>query len=76
LEETAKELSDATGQQVMPITGDMTDPEDVERAVSETIDAFGKLDILVTCAGSSPGGLLEELTEDEWFSSVGQCYRG
>ncbi|MGF1471139.1 MAG: SDR family oxidoreductase [Rubrobacteraceae bacterium] len=70
LEETAKELSDATGQQVMPIAGDMTDPEDVERAVDETIDTFGRLDILVTCAGSSPGGLLEELTEDEWFSSL------
>ena len=70
LEETAKELSDATGQQVMPIAGDMTDAEDVERAVGEAIDAFGKLDIMVTCAGSSPGGLLEELTEDEWFSSL------
>ncbi|MDQ3924665.1 MAG: SDR family oxidoreductase [Actinomycetota bacterium] len=76
LEETAQELADTTGQKVVPIVGDMSKPEDVERAVSNTIDAFGKLDILITCAGSSPGGLLENLTEDEWFSSLNLKFMG
>ena len=30
LEQTAQELSDATGQRVVPIAGDMSKPEDVE----------------------------------------------
>ena len=47
--------------------GDMTRPEDVERAVDETLDRFGRIDMLVTCAGCSPGGLLENLTEEQWF---------
>jgi NAD(P)-dependent dehydrogenase (short-subunit alcohol dehydrogenase family) len=76
LEQTAQELSDATGQKIMPITGDMSKPEDVERAVAETVNAFGKIDILITCAGSSPGGLLENLTEDEWFSSLNLKFMG
>ncbi len=76
LEETARELADATGRKIMPIAGDMSDPEDVERAVAETIDSFGKIDILVTCAGSSPGGLLEDLTEDQWFSSLNLKFMG
>src|SRR5215216_5887784 len=59
LEKTAQELADATGRKIVPIAGDMSKPEDVERAVAETIDSFGKIDILITCAGSSPGGLLE-----------------
>jgi len=54
----------------------MSKPEDGERAVAETVDSFGKIDILVTCAGSSPGGLLEDLTEDEWFSSLNLKFMG
>jgi NAD(P)-dependent dehydrogenase (short-subunit alcohol dehydrogenase family) len=76
LEETARELADATGQKVVPLAGDMSKPEDVERAVAKTIDSFGRIDILVTCAGSSPGGLLEELTEDQWFSSLNLKFMG
>ena len=76
LEETAQELADATGQKIMPIAGDMSKPEEVERAVSEAVDSFGRIDILVTCAGSSPGGLLEDLTEDEWFSSLNLKFMG
>jgi NAD(P)-dependent dehydrogenase (short-subunit alcohol dehydrogenase family) len=76
LDQTAQELSDATGQKVVPISGDMSKPEDVERAVSETVGSLGKIDILITCAGSSPGGLLENLTEDEWFSSLNLKFMG
>jgi NAD(P)-dependent dehydrogenase (short-subunit alcohol dehydrogenase family) len=76
LEETARELSEKTGQKIMPIAGDMSRPEDVESAVAETVDSFGRIDILVTCAGSSPGGLLEDLTEDEWFSSLNLKFMG
>ena len=76
LEETAQELSEATGQKVVPLAGDMSKPEDVERAVAETVDSFGRIDILITCAGSSPGGLLEELTEEEWFSSLNLKFMG
>jgi NAD(P)-dependent dehydrogenase (short-subunit alcohol dehydrogenase family) len=76
LEETAQELAEAAGQKIMPIAGDMSKPEEVERAVSEAVDSFGRIDILVTCAGSSPGGLLEDLTEDEWFSSLNLKFMG
>jgi len=70
LEETARELADATGQKIVPIVGDMSKAEEVERAVAEAVDTLGRIDVLVTCAGSSPGGLLEELTEDDWFGSL------
>src|ERR687890_1500423 len=76
LEKTAQQLADATGQKIVPIAGDMSKPEDVERAVEETVNSFGRIDILVTCAGSSPGGLLENLTEDEWFGSLNLKFMG
>jgi 3-oxoacyl-[acyl-carrier protein] reductase len=44
--------------------------------VDVTLERFGKIDILVTCAGSSPGGLLEELTEEQWMSSLNLKFMG
>jgi len=76
LEAAAKELADATGQKVVGIAGDMSQPEDVERVVAEAIDKLGRVDILVTCAGSSPGGLIEELTEEHWAVSLGLKFMG
>jgi NAD(P)-dependent dehydrogenase (short-subunit alcohol dehydrogenase family) len=76
LEATAKEIADATGRRVVAIAGDMANPDDVERVVNETIDALGHIDVLVTCAGSSPGGLIEELTEEHWEVSLGLKFMG
>ena len=70
LEITAKEIQAATGQPVLPLAGDMSVTADVERCVATTTGRLGPIDILVTCAGSSPGGLLEDLTEDQWLSSL------
>ena len=61
LEGAAKEISAATGRSVVPMAGDMSVTAEVQRCVDATLAQFGKIDILVTCAGSSPGGLLEDL---------------
>lgn len=76
LKEAADKLAAATGRTVLPFAGDMSVQEDVERCMGAAIEAFEDIDILVTCAGSSPGGLLEELTEDQWMSSLGLKFMG
>ncbi|ORB30008.1 SDR family NAD(P)-dependent oxidoreductase [Mycolicibacterium parafortuitum] len=73
---TAKEIADSTGRKIVPLTGDMSVTSDVNRCVAETLDALGSIDILVTCAGSSPGGLLEELTDEQWMESLGLKFMG
>ena len=70
LETAAKQITAATGSTIFPMAGDMSVTADVERCVDATLARFGKIDILITCAGSSPGGLLEDLTEDQWMSSL------
>jgi NAD(P)-dependent dehydrogenase (short-subunit alcohol dehydrogenase family) len=76
-EDTLRRAVQELGEdRVIGVQGDMTKPEDIERAVNETIARFGRLDVLVTCAGSSPGGLLENLTEDEWFGSLNLKFMG
>lgn len=65
LESLAAEL----GEDVVTIEGDVTDFADNERAVAETVDAFGKLDVFVGNAGvfdnnaSLPELAVEELEE-------------
>ena len=76
LEKTAQEIENATGRTILPLAGDMSVQDDVERTMAAAIDGLGWVDILVTCAGSSPGGLLEDLTEDQWMSSLGLKFMG
>ena len=70
LDNAAARLRDDCGVDVLAVAGDMGLTEDIERAVDATIDRFGKIDILITCAGSSPGGLLEDLTDEDFFGSL------
>lgn len=76
LERTAKEIEAETGRRVIPLAGDMSVTEDVRRCVDAAIEQLGKIDVLVTCAGSSPGGLLEELTEEQWMASLSLKFMG
>ena len=76
LDNTAKAIANETGRRIVPLQGDMSKPEDVNRCVEQAISELGQIDILVTCAGSSPGGLLEELTEEQWYSSLSLKFMG
>ncbi len=76
LEAAAKQIAAETGRTIVPMAGNMTVTEDVRRCVDATLDRFGQIDILVTCAGSSPGGLLEDLTEEQWMSSLNLKFMG
>jgi 3-oxoacyl-[acyl-carrier protein] reductase len=48
----------------LAVRGDVTLPRDLERAVSQTIEAFGGLYILVWNSGGPPAGTATEITPD------------
>jgi NAD(P)-dependent dehydrogenase (short-subunit alcohol dehydrogenase family) len=52
----ARELSDQAEAKILPVRCDTGSSGDVDRLVSETIGYFGRVDILVNCAGQ-PGRL-------------------
>jgi 3-oxoacyl-[acyl-carrier protein] reductase len=76
LEAAAEELRQQTSGEILAVAGDMSVMEDVERARDAALEAFGQIDILVTCAGSSPGGLMEDLTEEQWLGSLNLKFMG
>jgi len=47
-----------------------------DRCGAAAADRPGPIDILVTCPGSSPGRLLEDLTEEQWMSSLNTKFAG
>src|SRR5260370_21444671 len=53
LQKAAQDVAEATGAEIVPVTADVRNPQDVERLVQTAIDRFGRLDILVNNAGTS-----------------------
>lgn len=76
LEKAAKSIEAASGRRALPLVGDMGVTADIDRCVASAIEGLGHLDIVVTCAGSSPGGLLEELDDESWMASLALKFFG
>ncbi len=55
LEAVARAIEAESGGRVLPLYGDLADPEVVRNLVRATRAAFGRIDILVNCAGGDIG---------------------
>ena len=55
---------------------DVTRREDVERIVERTVAEFGRLDILVACAGITRDNLLFKMTDDDWDAVIDTHLKG
>ena len=62
----ARSLADALGEAVVAVPLDVTDAAAWDAAVASTLDAFGRLDVLVNNAGTAAGGTLAEHTRADW----------
>ena len=69
LEELKKELVKEKVK-VLPIKCDVTSTEDISNAAALAEKEFGKVDILVNCAGSSKDAGVLEMTDDEWDFTI------
>ena len=66
----------AAGGTAAPMTGDVGDPDDADRMVAATVEAFGRLDILVANAGQELVATALETTPAQWDRIIGSNLTG
>ncbi|WP_277542346.1 SDR family oxidoreductase [Haloarcula laminariae] len=67
--ETREALEDIGDGDVLAVEADITDPDEIEALVQETVDRFGGLDHVVTSAGGPAPGPFMETTERQWYTA-------
>ncbi len=65
LQELAREI-EALGRSCLVCAGDVTQPEDLKKAVQAALDRFGQIDVAVANAGFGVVGRLERLTVEDY----------
>jgi SDR family mycofactocin-dependent oxidoreductase len=63
---TLRAECEALGVRCLTFAGDVRDDAAITAAVTETMDALGRIDVLFNNAGICAYGLAHELTEDAW----------
>lgn len=75
LEEVKAEI-EGRGGKALALACDVTDPEDVDKAVAETEEAFGAIDVLVNNSGATWGAPAEEMPLEKFDLVVKVNVRG
>ena len=70
LEEFKPELEKAGAKKVIAIKCDVTSSENINKAAEQVEQEFGKVDILLNCAGSSKDKGVVEMTDEEWDFTI------
>src|SRR5262245_9479910 len=67
------------GARAETLVGDVSASADMQALARRAIDAYGRLDVLITCAGIGGSGLLAEQDEAAWLRvidvNLGGTYR-
>ena len=69
LEELKVEL-EKEGVKVLPVQCDVTSSEQIDNAAKLAKDTYGKVDILVNCAGSSKDKGVLDMADDDWDFTI------
>ena len=74
LREAAREAGEVAGgeRRVLAVAADVSRADGAGRVVSQAVDAFGGIDILVNNVGAAGGGDLLDTTDDDWQHAVDQ----
>jgi 3-oxoacyl-[acyl-carrier protein] reductase len=70
LNQVSEQIAQTSGVDVLPVVADVSNAEDVARAVQAGLEKFGQIDILVTNAGGPPPGRFENLTHEMWENAT------
>lgn len=70
LEAAANAIAAETGATTFAFPTDLTRTEDANRLIAAVVERLGRLDILVNNAGAARGGVVEQLTDEDWEAAL------
>ena len=70
LEHAKDAIQSVSSLPVVTAVGDLSQKESPAKVINAAIEAFGRLDILITNTGGPSSGKFEELTDDQWQQAV------
>ena len=70
LDKAADEIRSATGGEVLAVSTDITQPDQIKSLFDKAIETFGRIDILVNNAGTSAAGYFEDVTDETWSYDI------
>jgi 3-oxoacyl-[acyl-carrier protein] reductase len=76
LEALAEKLTQRHGVQAKIWPGDLREPRGADEAIAATMAAYGRIDIAVTSAGASQGGVFWEMPDQVWTDSLSLKFMG
>jgi 3-oxoacyl-[acyl-carrier protein] reductase len=76
LEVARREIEEEAGVRVEAVAADLSRPDGVERVVDEAMNAFGRVDILMTNTGGPPAGPFEAHSRQDWREAYDNLLEG
>jgi NADP-dependent 3-hydroxy acid dehydrogenase YdfG len=64
------------GGEAAVVEGDITSADTARTVVDIAIERFGRVDVLVNCAGYGPPMPLVDVSEADWNATIGSCLTG
>lgn len=74
--EAAEAIAEARGAKAIGLAAEATRTGDAQAAVDQTLNHFGRLDVLINNAGINIRGPIEELTEADWDAVIDTNLKG
>jgi 3-oxoacyl-[acyl-carrier protein] reductase len=76
LEALSEAVLEMSGRRAAVFAGDLREPAVAAAAIAAAIEAFGRLDILVNCAGDTKRGEFLELSDEDWADGFAVKFHG
>ena len=70
LQQAAQDIRARTGSMVLAVEADVTRPGSVEAFIQQSVDAFGRLDILINNVGTASAHPFENATDEIWQNDL------